>query len=313
MKQSTNTILMIEPIAFGFNDQTAINNYFQQKGANSSSENQTLALSEFGLMVDKLRNKGVRVIVVRDTQQPHTPDSIFPNNWVSTHADGCVALYPMYAPNRRDERRNDILEILQREGFQIKKSIDYTSSENEGRFLEGTGSMILDHEHKIAYAAISQRTDKELFLKFCHDFDYKPHSFYAYQSVKGERLPIYHTNVMMCIADRYAVVCLDTIDNIEERVAVIRSFEATQKEIITISESQMHRFAGNMLQVENYAGAKFLVMSQTAFESLTMVQIEQLKAHNEIITSAVPTIEKLGGGSVRCMMAEVFLPKNLNL
>jgi hypothetical protein len=213
----------------------------------------------------------------------------------------------MYAENRRAERRSDILDLLGNTGHKISGIVDYTDYENQNLFLEGTGSMILDHQNGIAYAALSDRTNKELFLQFCKDFDYSPLYFGANQTVDSKRLPIYHTNVMMCISDRYAVVCLQAIDNTEERDAVALSFTKNGKEIVEISEAQMHCFAGNMLQVENKDGVHFLVMSKSAYDSLNKVQVERLSSFNELIPIAIPTIEKYGGGSVRCMMAEVFL------
>jgi len=306
IKQTTHTILMIEPVAFGFNQETAVNNYFQQKGDSGEEDIQKRALAEFNGMVEKLRAKGMNILVVKDTHEPHTPDSIFPNNWISFHADGRVALYPMYAKNRRAERRSDILNLVVDNGFKISDIVDYTDSEKQNLFLEGTGSMILDRVNKIAYAAISERTDKNLFLRFCKDFDYKSVYFTANQTVEQKRLPIYHTNVMMCLADRYAVICMDTIDKIEERKMMEESLMQSRKEIIVISEEQMQHFAGNMLQVEDIEGKHFLVMSQSAFNSLTEKQIQQLTVYNELIVVAIPTIEKYGGGSVRCMMAEII-------
>jgi len=306
-KQTTHTILMIEPVLFGFNDQTAVNNYFQQRDSLSGAEIQNRALAEFNRMVEKLSTKGMTVIIVKDTPLPHTPDSIFPNNWISFHPDNRVVLYPMYAENRRAERRNDILPLLAEKGFKISGTADYTAFEKQNRFLEGTGSMVFDHTNKIAYMALSERSDKEVFLHFCKNFDFTPVCFLANQTVKGERRPIYHTNVMMCIADRYAVICLDAIDDEKERQSVTDSLTKDRKDIVEITEEQMHHFAGNMLQVENREGARFLVLSQSAYDSLTGVQIKRLTAYNEMIPIAVPTIEKYGGGSVRCMMAEVFL------
>jgi hypothetical protein len=297
---------MIEPVAFGFNEQTAENNYFQQKEYVSAAIIQEQALQEFNRMTDTLKSKGIRLILVKDTRVPHTPDSIFPNNWVSFHDGGRVVLYPMYAENRRAERRIDILERLTEEGFAIKHVTDYTVYENESRFLEGTGSMILDRKNHVAYAALSERTNRQLFLQFCTDFHFTPVYFSANQTVNGKRLPVYHTNVMMCVGDSYSIVCLDSIDNSSERDAVIDSLTATSKEIIEITEQQMHQFAGNMLQVENSKGEKFLVMSESAHRSLTEMQLQRLTAYNEIISVSIPTIEKHGGGSARCMMAEVF-------
>lgn len=297
---------MIEPVAFGFNEQTAVNNYFQQKNIVQNAYIQQLALCEFNGMVEQLRANGVNVLVVKDTFEPLTPDSIFPNNWISFHQGGQVILYPMFAENRRHERRKDIFQLIEEQGIVINNVDDFTFWEEQGLFLEGTGSMILDRTNKIAYAALSERTDKSVFLQFCDTFEYKPVCFTANQFVDGERFSIYHTNVMLTVAKEYAVVCLDCIDNEEERDAVIENLELTRKEIIPISESQMYNFAGNMLQVENKEGKQLLVMSQSAFESLNEQQIERLKSYNELIIIPIPTIEKTGGGSVRCMMAEIF-------
>ncbi len=306
--QTTSTILMIEPVMFGFNAETAKNNYFQQNDNTESSEIQQKALKEFGDMVQKLRNHGVEVIVEKDTIAPHTPDSIFPNNWVSFHSCGKVALYPMYAENRRAERRMEILKNIEDKGFSIQQTINFAGYEHENKFLEGTGSMILDRVNHIAYACLSQRTDKALFELFCREFEYTPISFYSNQSVQGKRLPIYHTNVMMCIADKYAIICLDTIDDIAERTMVVDTIEKSGKKVIAITEAQMHQFAGNMLQVSNKDGETFLVMSQTAYDSLNVEQKNNIESFNRIISVPIPTIEHYGGGSARCMMAEVFLP-----
>ena len=306
LKQTAHTILMIEPIAFGFNDQTAANNYFQQKGNASDADIQHHALAEFNRMVNQLRAKGIEVLVVKDTPEPHTPDSIFPNNWISFHEGGQVILYPMFAPNRRSERRDDILQILEGHGLVINNLSDFSFWEKQNLFLEGTGSMIFDRVHQIAYAALSDRTDKSVFLQFCETFGFTPVYFSARQTVAGNRLPIYHTNVMLSVADGYAVVCTDSIDNIDERQTLIESLEKSGKEIIFISEEQMHAFAGNMLQLQNKEGEKYLVMSQAAFDSLTEQQIKRLELYNELIVIPIPTIEKTGGGSVRCMMDEIF-------
>ncbi len=310
MKQFTSSILMIEPVDFRFNTETAVNNYFQMQPTESAETTQENALKEFTAMVAKLRDHGIEVIVLQDTPKPHTPDSIFPNNWISFHENKSVALYPMFAKNRREERREaEVLELLSEHGFAAEEIYDYTEAEQEDIFLEGTGSIILDRTHKIAYAAISARTDAELFQEFCKDFKYKPVLFTAYQTVKDQRLPIYHTNVMMCVADEYAVICLSTLDNQAEHQKVVRQLQETDKEIIDITEEQMHHFAGNMLQVGGQGNDKYLVMSQTAYDSLTKEQIETIKKYNPIITVDISTIEPQGGGSARCMMAEVFLPK----
>ncbi|MCW0509610.1 citrulline utilization hydrolase CtlX [Riemerella anatipestifer] len=305
--QTTNTVLMIEPVAFGYNAQTAENNYFQVNSENADT--QSKALQEFKNFVEKLRSKGITVISIQDTLEPHTPDSIFPNNWVSFGADGRVILYPMYAPNRRDERRMDILENLKTQGFKINEVVDLTSSEKDNVFLEGTGSIIFDHDNKLAYGSVSLRLDEKLFREFCEKFGYTPVVFHSYQTAGTERLPIYHTNVMMCVADRFVVICLDCIDDLEERQNVVDTIKKSGKEIIEISEEQMQNFAGNMLQVHNDEGKKFLVMSQSAYQSLSPNQVENIEKYSEIIYSDLSTIETNGGGSARCMLAEVFLPR----
>ena len=306
--QTANTVLMVEPIAFGYNSQTAQNNYFQVE--QKEADIQEKALQEFNNFVGKLRNKGVQVITVKDTLNPHSPDSIFPNNWVSFHEDGKVALYPMFAPNRRVERRTDILDTVQNAGFKITEIQDLSSAEKEDKFLEGTGSMIFDHDYKVAYGSVSLRLDEKLFLDFCEKFDFQPVVFHSYQNVGNQRLPIYHTNVMMCVAKQFVVICLDCIDDEMEREKVQEVIKSTNKEVIEISEDQMQQFAGNMLQVQNQEGTPFLVMSETAYKSLTTKQIEKIESYCEIIYADLNTIEVNGGGSARCMLAEVFLPKN---
>lgn len=296
---------MIEPIAFGFNEQTAINNYFQVQQEGNVQEK---ALQEFHSFVEKLKSNGVNVITIKDTINPKTPDSIFPNNWVSFHQDGKVVLYPMFADNRRLERREDIINQI-KEQFDVKEIIDYSKIENENKYLEGTGSMIFDHDNKIAYGSVSLRLDERLFRKFCAEFGFTPVVFHSYQTAGEERLPIYHTNVMMCVADKFVVICLDCIDDETERKNVIDSIKNSGKELIEISEDQMQNFAGNMLQVQNNSGGKFLVMSQSAYRSLKLEQISAIEKHCEIIYSDLETIETNGGGSARCMLAEVFLPK----
>ena len=303
--QTTNTVLMIEPIAFGFNEQTAVNNYFQIQQEGNVQEK---ALQEFHFFVEKLRAKGINVITIKDTIEPKTPDSIFPNNWVSFHQDGKVVLYPMFADNRRLERREDIINQI-KEQFDVKEIIDYSKIENEDKYLEGTGSMIFDHDNKIAYGSVSLRLDEELFRKFCAEFGFTPLVFHSYQTAGEERLPIYHTNVMMCVADKFVVICLNCIDDESERQNVIDSIKNSGKKLIEISEDQMQNFAGNMLQIQNNAGEKFLVMSQSAYKSLQPEQVSAIEKYSEIIYSDLETIETNGGGSARCMLAEVFLPK----
>ncbi len=305
--QTTDTVLMIEPIAFGYNAETAKNNYFQVE--QTGSDIQSKALAEFNTFVGKLREKGINVITIKDTLDPHTPDSIFPNNWVSFHKDGKVVLYPMFASNRRVERREDIIETIEANGFEVAEIDDWSFSETQGHFLEGTGSMIFDHDHKIAYGSVSLRLDEKLFREFCAKFGFTPVVFHSFQTVGTERLPIYHTNVMMCVADQFVVICLDCIDDELEREKVIETIKGSGKEIIEISEEQMQQFAGNMLQVQNKEGVKFLVMSQTAYQSLSPEQVSAIEKYCEIIYSDLNTIEVNGGGSARCMLAEVFLPK----
>ncbi|MFS4471533.1 citrulline utilization hydrolase CtlX [Chryseobacterium sp. T20] len=305
--QTTDTVLMIEPIAFGYNAETAKNNYFQVE--QTGSDIQSKALAEFNTFVGKLREKGINVITIKDTLDPHTPDSIFPNNWVSFHKDGKVVLYPMFASNRRVERREDIIESIQEQGFEVVEVDDWSFSETQGHFLEGTGSMIFDHDNKIAYGSVSLRLDEKLFREFCTKYGFTPVVFHSFQTVGTERLPIYHTNVMMCVADKFVVICLDCIDDELEREKVTETIKGSGKEIIEISEEQMQQFAGNMLQVQNKEGEKFLVMSQTAYQSLSSEQVAAIEKYCEIIYSDLNTIEVNGGGSARCMLAEVFLPK----
>lgn len=307
--QTTDTVLMIEPIAFGYNAETAENNYFQieQQGADIQSK----ALAEFKILVEKLKSKGINVITIKDTIDPHTPDSIFPNNWVSFHNDGKVVLYPMFASNRRVERREDIIESIKNQGFEVAEIDDWSLPEIQGHYLEGTGSMIFDHDNKIAYGSVSLRLDENLFREFCEKYGFTPIVFHSFQTVGDERLPIYHTNVMMCVADQFVVICLDCIDDETERTHVAETIKSSGKEIIEISEAQMQQFAGNMLQVQNQAGEKFLVMSQTAYQSLNENQISNIEKYCEIIYSDLNTIEVNGGGSARCMLAEVFLPKKI--
>ncbi|WP_114310912.1 citrulline utilization hydrolase CtlX [Winogradskyella arenosi] len=309
MQQTTNTILMIRPINFRMNEQTAVNNYFQEDLDLKNAEINAKAQEEFDAFVEKLRAVGIQVIVENDDVLNDTPDSIFPNNWVSFHSNGDVAKYPMFAENRRRERRDEIFVRLEEEGFLIENIIDYTSAEHEGYFLEGTGSVILDRTNRKAYCALSPRADEELFIEFCEDFEYSPVIFTAYQSVDGERLPIYHTNVMMCIADQFAVICLDSIDDKKERKNVVKNLKQEGKEIISITEAQMHNFAGNMLQLLGANDKQYLVMSEAAHQSLTATQVANIEKYCPIISSSLETIETCGGGSARCMMAEVFLPK----
>ena len=309
MKQTTNSILMIRPVAFRMNEQTAVNNYYQKvlDGLLPATVN-AKAQQEFDVFVEKLCAVGVDVTVVDDTLDPDTPDSIFPNNWISFHENGDVALYPMFAENRRLERREEILDLLEDKGFRIENIVDYTSAEDDGFFLEGTGSILLDRENGKAYCALSPRADEELFIEFCEDFELTPVIFEAFQTVNGERKLIYHTNVMMCLGETYAVVCADSIDDKKERKMVLDSLRGDEKEVILITEDQVNNFAGNMLEVKGTDDRRYLVMSASAHQSLTKKQIAQLEEHVTILSSNLDTIEACGGGSARCMMAEIFLP-----
>lgn len=310
-KQITSSIMMIRPVAFRFNEQTAVNNYYQQvlEGV-TADQVQEQAQNEFDTFVTKLRAKGIEVVVVQDTLEPNTPDSIFPNNWISFHQDGRVGLYPMCADNRRLERREDILTTLMKQyNFVINEVIDFSHYESENIFLEGTGSMLLDRVNKIVYAALSLRTDAKILKDFCDRFNYKAVTFTSNQTVGNERLAIYHTNVMMCLGEGFAVLCADSVDDASERKALVDSLKSSGKEVIYITEAQKHRFAGNMLQVENKRGEKYLVMSASAHQSLNTEQVTQIEKYCQILSSSLDTIEACGGGSARCMMAEIFLPK----
>jgi len=302
---------MIRPVAFRMNEQTAVNNYYQKvlDGLLPSTVN-AKAQQEFDAFVEKLRSVGVDVTVIEDTLETDTPDSVFPNNWVSFHENGEVVLYPMFAENRRQERREDILDVLEEKGFEITDIMDYTSAEEDGVFLEGTGSLILDRANGKAYCALSPRADEELFIEFCEDFDYAPVIFEAFQTVNGERKLIYHANVMMCIGETFAVICADSIDDKKERKMVLENLKADKKDIILITEAQVNNFAGNMLEVLGMNDKKYIVMSTSAYQSLSEKQIAQLESHAEILSSDLDTIEACGGGSARCMMAEVFLPRS---
>ncbi|MEH6765456.1 MAG: arginine deiminase-related protein [Aequorivita antarctica] len=299
---------MIRPVAFRMNEQTAVNNFFQEDIALKNAEINAKAQAEFDAFVQKLRGVGVSVIVENDLLQMDTPDSIFPNNWISFHENGDIGLYPMFAENRRRERREDVLIRLESEGFVINNVYDYTPAEDEGVFLEGTGSLLLDRVNHKAYCALSARADEDLLIEFCEDFEYLPVIFTANQTVGGKRVPIYHTNVMMCLAEKFCVICLDSIDNAAEKKNVVQHLKKDGKEIIKITEAQMHHFAGNMLQLQG-KDRKYLAMSTAAHKSLNKEQIAAIEKHCEILSSDLTTIETCGGGSARCMMAEVFLPK----
>ncbi len=294
-------ILMVRPFQFYFNQQTAANNFFQ---SNINIENANeLAIAEFDSMVEKLRAHQIKVNVVQDTKDPSTPDSIFPNNWVSTHTNGTLCLYPMFAQNRRAERKSTVIDFLQ-SNYKIENTLDLTDLEKEGKFLEGTGSMVLDHKNKIAYGCLSERLDKNAFNKWCDKMQFKP---IAFKAVDDKAQPIYHTNVMMCMGNQFVVICLESIANELEKQIALESFLLTNKEVITISQDQLNHFAGNMLQVFDINEKPHLIMSEQAYNSLKTEQVKSLEKYNPILPISIPTIEALGGGSTRCMMAEIYL------
>lgn len=305
--QATSNILMIRPVRFGFNEQTAESNAFQDiKHASQTKDRaQADALKEFDAMVNWLQHEGVNVIVFDDTPEPYTPDSIFPNNWISFHQSGRIILYPMQAANRRLERRMDIIESL-KSHFLVDDIVDLSYFENQGKFLEGTGSMVLDRRNRIAYACLSPRTDTDVLEAFDKVMNYK---LVAFRAVDTNGKAVYHTNVLMCVADLFAVVCLEAISDFDERLAVKQSLENSGKQIIEISLAQMNRFVGNMLLVLNKRGEKLLVMSNNAYESLSVSQRDQLDDFARLVHFDLSMIEGNGGGSARCMMAEVHLPE----
>ena len=300
MSQTTSKIFMVRPKCFGFNPQTAENNAFQKEGFNSGAQEK--ALSEFDAFVSLLEKNGVSVCVAEDTLEPKTPDSIFPNNWFSTHSDGSLVLYPMFAPNRRDERKEGFLKVI-RENFECKREINLTEWEKKGKFLEGTGSMVLDRVNKIAYACRSPRTHEEVFQEFCTKLGYSPVLFSA---VDMNDKMIYHTNVLMSVCSNFAVVCMASIKDESEKKKVLETLEKSGKKIVEISFEQMNKYSGNMLEIKNTGGKRILVMSQTAFESLNDEQKGYLGKECEILHPKIECIEINGGGAARCMMAELF-------
>ena len=313
MSQITNTVLMVRPVQFRMNEQTSVNNYYQKVPENILSEVvNKMAVKEFDGMVRKLKKVGIQVIVVKDTKEFDTPDSIFPNNWISFHSNGTIGLYPMFAENRRLERKESVLEAVENQGFVVKNVVDYSGAEVDNLFLEGTGSILLDRVNNKAYCAISDRADEGLFIEFCEDFEYTPVVFSAFQTVNDKREKIYHTNVMMCIGDTFAVVCLASIDDKNQRKSLIKQLQDDGKKVIEISEDQVNHFAGNMLQLKGVEEASYLVMSQSALKSLRPAQVKLIESHTTILSCPLDTIESCGGGSARCMMAEVFLPTTVS-
>lgn len=308
--QTTSNLVMIRPANFGFNPETARNNFYQRRDDRSSEEIQNLALEEFDGFIALLRDQGVQVLVIEDSPEPLKTDAVFPNNWFSTHRDGKIILYPMFSPNRRLERRKEIIEKIMGDSFQVNEIIDLSFFEDSNQFLEGTGSMVMDREKKLIYACFSERTHPVPLSYLGELLGYQVIGFEAVQEIEGKISPIYHTNVMMHIGTDLAVVCLDSISKYSERKLVQESLTRSGKKVIPITPKQKFNFAGNMLEVCNDGGEKFTVMSQAAYDSLTVGQIQSIEKYTTIISPSIPTIEKLGGGSVRCMMAENFLPRN---
>ncbi len=311
--QSTNHILMIRPVSFCCNKETAINNAFQHKQDLSNSEINLKAQSEFDRMVSILKQNKVSVNIIEDTHIPQTPDALFPNNWVSFHTNGNIGIYPMFAANRRHEKREDIFNTLYELGHKIEDIIDYSGAEEDDCFLEGTGSFILDRTNEIAYCGLSERADEELFIDFCEDFGYFPVIFETSLEINGKAQPIYHTNVMLSISSHFVVICLDVIPSKAHRKALLNHFKRTNKNVISITIDQMQHFCGNILELKNTSDNLLLMMSTTAFQNFTEDQKRQISQTHKIIHSELSTIEKYGGGSARCMIAEIFLPKNIRL
>jgi len=305
MSQIASTILMIRPAAFGYNAETAANNAFQNIVTDSQQQIQQYALAEFETFVETLRSNGIEVIVFDDTNEPPKPDAIFPNNWFCTLSDGTLAVFPMYAPNRRMEKRDDLLQMLVK-NYDVRDVEDWSEYEAESLLLEGTGSMIIDQDYKVIYACISERTNKTVLEKFAQAHGYKAMLF---RSRDEQGTDVYHTNVIMHLGETYAVICMESITDEAERIAVSQLLISTGHEIIDISLAQVHGFAGNMLQVKNNKGEKFTILSKTAYEALTEEQRRVLSIHSNLLPINITNIETTGGGSVRCMMAEIFLEK----
>lgn len=306
MQQITDTLLMVRPAHFGFNAQTADNNAFQTNDTSlAPAEISRRAVAEFDQFVAALRAVGVEVLVVEDTPDPVKHDAVFPNNWFSTHADGKLITYPMYAAMRQLERRDDILQQLTQQ-YGYTQRLHLEAAEAEGRYLEGTGSLILDRDNHIVYACKSVRTDEALLHQLAQAIGYRT---VAFDAVDRHGQPIYHTNVMMALGTTFCVICLDTITDTAERRHVTDTLSGTGKAVVDISLAQMESFAGNMLHVKNKAGEPYLVMSEQAYRSLTPAQVAALEGHTRLLYSPIPTIETYGGGSARCMMAEIFAMK----
>ncbi|NCB19923.1 MAG: amidinotransferase [Bacteroidia bacterium] len=299
--QTTSNVLMIRPANFGYNPETAVNNAFQQL-SNEDCTN-TKAVHEFDNYVQLLRQNGVNVHVMQDTPEPYTPDSIFPNNWFSTHEGGTLVLYPMFAGNRRLERKPEVIDYIKKE-FDVKRVVDLTKWEAKSLFLEGTGSMVLDRDSNLVYACASPRTDETVLEEFCDEMDC---DYFLFRASDENDQPIYHTNVMMCVGSKFVLACIDAIKDINERENFIGLVEEVDKELIEISLEQMGNFAGNMLELKNDKGESLLIMSARARMVLDDSQITRLSSYCRILAPDVSTIEINGGGSVRCMIAEIFV------
>ena len=302
----TDHVLMVRPASFRANEQTAANNHYQKHTALTAAQSLLQAQSEFDTLVSCLRMNNIKVTVVQDTLTPDTPDALFPNNWFALLGKGQLVLFPMFAENRRAERSNRIFEALSKVGYEVMHTVDYSVYEQKQQFLEGTGSMVLDHQHSIAYCALSARADAHLFHLFCEAFNFKPVVFHAFQTVGTARLLIYHTNVMMVVAPAFALVCLDAVDDPMERALLQDSLTFSGKIVIPLTEKQLTQFAGNMLALTAIDGTALLVMSTRAYDALTTKQLLQLQQYVKLVHSPIPTIEDLGGGSVRCMLAEIY-------
>ncbi len=305
MQTITNQILMIEPRNFGYNPETAENNSFQQLESKlTPDEIQANALSEFHKLVDLLRYSDIDVHIITDSNRPYKPDAIFPNNWISFHEGGTCITYPMYSPIRRQERRKEVINQI-RANFNITKRVNYEHHEASGKYLEGTGSMVLDRKNRIAYAGLSPRTDPDLFRLFCREQEFQPVLF---EACDNQGRLIYHTNVMMALAEEFVVICLESILSRKQREFVIDQIIRTKKKFLEISFEQMNSFAGNMLQVRNRHDIRYMILSEQAYLSLDSNQVSLIHDSSTILNAPIYTIEKIGGGSVRCMMAEIFLP-----
>jgi len=298
--QVPDCIFMVRPASFGFNMDTASTNAFQHS-ANNDEHVQEITVAEFDAAVAKIRKANIDVLVAEDSLLPEKPDAIFPNNWFSIHADGKLVLYPMLAPNRRLERSKNHIDLLM-SGFGPLESIDLTFYEDQQRFLEGTGSIVFDHPNKIAYACRSPRTDDGVLEDLCKRLNYSPFLFHADDE---NAKPIYHTNVMLCVAEKVVVVCLDSIKSDVDQEQLLSSFTSTDHRVVSISYQQMRCFAGNMIEVQSKTGKRFLLLSQNALDSLLDGQIKELSRHVELLPVSIPTIEKYGGGGIRCMVAGI--------